>query len=125
VAVDPTGEFAYVANEVDNKVSAYRIAANGALMQVKGSPFAAGGSPTSVALDPTGKFACVANGGDNNVSAYRIATNGALVPVKGSPFAAGFSPHSVAVDPTGKFVPTWQTATRTTSRLIASLPTGP
>ena len=65
VAVDPTGEFAYVTNEDDDNVLAYSIGANGALTPVPGSPFAAGDEPGSVAVDPTGKFAYVVNGGVN------------------------------------------------------------
>jgi hypothetical protein len=99
VAVDPTGKFAYVINFNDNNVSAYSIAANGALTPVPGSPFAAGNSPFSVAVDPTGKFAYVTNAFDDNVSTYSIAANGALTPVSGSPFAAGNSPFSVAITP--------------------------
>jgi hypothetical protein len=98
VAVDPTGKFAYLAN-LGNNVAAYSIAANGALTPVKGSPFAAGVNPISMAVDPTGKFAYVANASGNNVSAYSIAANGALVPVPGSPFAAGNGPFSVAITP--------------------------
>jgi 6-phosphogluconolactonase (cycloisomerase 2 family) len=101
--VDPTGKFAYVANLNDNTVSAYSIAANGALTPVTGSPFAAGSCPISVAVEPKGKFAYVVNQSDNNVSAYSIGANGALTPITGSPFAAGSAPISVAVDPTDKF----------------------
>jgi DNA-binding beta-propeller fold protein YncE len=117
-------QFVYVTNGGDKTVSAYNIAASGALVPVPGSPFAAGFNPVSVAVDPTGKFAYVANGGDNNVSAYRIAANGALVPVKGSPFAAGVLPISVAVDPTGKFAYVVN-ETDNNVRPTASLPTGP
>ena len=35
MAVDPTGKFAYVANEVSNNVSAYSIGANGALAAIR------------------------------------------------------------------------------------------
>jgi 6-phosphogluconolactonase len=96
-------QFVYVTN-AGGSVSAYSIAADGFLVPVPGSPFAAEREPNSVAVDPTGKFAYVANAGDaNNVSAYRIAADGALTQVPGSPFAAGSRPVSVAVDPTGKF----------------------
>jgi 6-phosphogluconolactonase len=94
-----------VANASSSNVSAYSIGANGALMPVPGSPFAAESEPLSVAVDPTGKFAYVANYGSNNVSAFSIGANGALTPLTslGSPFAAENAPVSVAVDPTGKF----------------------
>jgi DNA-binding beta-propeller fold protein YncE len=107
VAVDPTGKFAYVANvsfEHLGTVSGYSIDhKTGALTPVRGSPFAAGNQPSSVAVDPTGRFAYVANLLDNNVSGYSIGSNGALTPVPGSPFATGTRPRSVAVDPTGQF----------------------
>jgi hypothetical protein len=57
LAVDPTGRFAYVTNVGSNTVSAYSIAANGALKPVPGSPFAAGVTPASVAITPLVLFA--------------------------------------------------------------------
>ena len=109
VTVNPAGTFAYVSNEGNiiispkNNVSAYSIGANGALTPVAGSPFAAGGYPTSVSINPAGTFAYVSNSGSNNVSAYSIGANGALTPVPGSPFAAGTGPTSVTVNPAGTF----------------------
>jgi 6-phosphogluconolactonase (cycloisomerase 2 family) len=59
VAVDPSGKFAYVANECisinscsSGNVSAYTFdSTTGALTAVTGSPFAAGTVPVSVAVD--------------------------------------------------------------------------
>jgi DNA-binding beta-propeller fold protein YncE len=56
VAVDPTGKFAYVANNGSNTVSAYSIGANGALTSL-GLPFTAGSGPFSVAITPLVPFA--------------------------------------------------------------------
>jgi 6-phosphogluconolactonase len=106
-----TVEFAYVADEFSNNISAYAInASNGALTQVQGSPFAAGYGPYGVAIDPTGKFAYVANNGtasghySGNVSAFAInPRSGALTPIQGSPFAAGSNPLGVVISPNGKF----------------------
>ena len=101
---DAAVQFAYVSNVFSNDVSAYSIAASGALTPVAGSPFKAGHGPNGVTIDPTGEFAFVADIGSNDVSAYTIdATSGALKKVKGSPFAAGASPVYVTVEPTGKF----------------------
>jgi 6-phosphogluconolactonase (cycloisomerase 2 family) len=108
IAVDPTGNFAYVTNAPDlvqrgNTVSAYTIdATTGALTPIVGSPFAAGLDPVSVSVDPTGRFVFVVDAGSNTasdgaVSAYSInTTTGALTPVPGSPFAAGQSPSGIA-----------------------------
>ena len=106
MAIDPVGKFAYVANFGSNDVAAYSIdATTGVLKKVKGSPFAAGTGPYSVAVEPSGKFAYVANLGSNNVSAYAIdANSGALTPVNGSPFEAAHEPISLTVDPVGSFV---------------------
>jgi 6-phosphogluconolactonase len=103
-------EFAYVANYLSNNISAYAIDASiGALMQVQGSPFAAGYGSYDVAIDPTGKFAYVANNGSvsgrpGSVSAFAInPRSGALRPIQGSPFAAGSNPLKVAISSNGKF----------------------
>jgi YVTN family beta-propeller protein len=107
MTVDPTGKFAYVANEGSNNVSMYSIdAAAGALTLI--GTIAAGVSPFSVAVDPSGKFAYVANSGDfgfsaADVSMYTIdATSGMLTSI-GPPMAADFGAISVTVDPFGKF----------------------
>ncbi len=104
IALDPAGNFAYVAND-GGGVSAYRIdAATGALAPVAGSPFAAGSYPMSVTINPTGTFAYVANNGDGTVSVYRIdPTTGALAQIPGSPFAAGPAPYAVTINPAGTF----------------------
>jgi len=104
VAVDPSGKFAYVANEggfAPTIVSMFIIdATTGALTSI--GAVAAGGRAVSVAVDPTGKFAYVTNSGSNNVSMYTInAGTGGLTSI--GTIAAGTDPVSVAVDPTGKF----------------------
>jgi hypothetical protein len=86
--------FAYVANQGDGTVSAYKIdSTTGVLSQLSNSPFAARSFPKSVTVDPSGKFAFAANAGDGNVSAYTIdSTTGALSQLSNSPFGGGL-PH--------------------------------
>ncbi len=78
-----SGNFAYVANQNSNNVSAYSVdATTGALTAIAGSPFAAGANPSVVNIrsSATGFFAYVANQNSNNVSAYSVdATTGALL----------------------------------------------
>jgi 6-phosphogluconolactonase len=51
IVIEPSGQFAYVANVSTNNVSAYSInATTGALSAVPGSPFTAGVGPMSVAV---------------------------------------------------------------------------
>lgn len=56
MAVDPTGRFAYVANDGSANVSAYSIGGNGFLTQLSSSPFPAGSGPFAVAITPLVPF---------------------------------------------------------------------
>jgi 6-phosphogluconolactonase (cycloisomerase 2 family) len=52
LVIDPSGQFAYVANDDSGDVSVYSIdTATGVLTQVAHSPFAAGTDPRSIAID--------------------------------------------------------------------------
>ncbi len=109
IALDPAGRYSFVANAKDNTVSvfAHRRILSPAMYPInnKGSAFAVGDNPVSLAVDPTGKFLVVANKGSNNLSVFVIHFHeGNLKAVKGSPFASGKAPVSVVVHPSGKFV---------------------
>jgi 6-phosphogluconolactonase (cycloisomerase 2 family) len=130
VTVDPSGRFAYVANESTNDVAGYTIdSSSGALIAINCSMCSTGMSPTAVAADPSGQFVYVTNIGSSTVlpsiSAYTInAITGALTPVSGSPFPAGgaaTSPNAVTVDPTGQFVYVASESTSVDSGNIAVL----
>ena len=102
VVVDPTGQFAYVANYTSGTVSAYTIDPDsGALTTV--ASYVADGGPSSVAINPAGTCALVANNTSDNVISYTVnTTTGALGLV--STVASLSAPRSVAVDPdTGLF----------------------
>jgi 6-phosphogluconolactonase (cycloisomerase 2 family) len=102
VTIDPTGKFAYVANQLNN-VSIYRIdALTGALSAVGISP--AGLGPMSLAIDPTGKFAYAGDISSNNlVYSFNIDANTGLLMNTGSVPAGGIYPYPVIVEPAGKF----------------------
>jgi 6-phosphogluconolactonase (cycloisomerase 2 family) len=108
LSIDPSGQFAFVANFGSNNVVTYRIdAMTGALTSV-GTVVVTG--PLSVTVHPSGKFVYVANGNSNTLSAFTIdALSGALTEIDtngtsvGSAVAAGAYPVSVTVDPSGKF----------------------
>ncbi len=104
VTVDPTGKFAYVANDDrSGTVSQYTIGAGGLLMPMNPTIVTTGSYPYAVTVDPTGKFAYVVNNNDNTVSQYTIGAGGMLTPMNPTTVATGFSPAFVTVDPTGKF----------------------
>ena len=114
LAASPNGSFLFspsynssLPDEINNSVTVFAVnATTGALMNVPGSPFAAGIYANSAAVDPTGQFLYVVNEQadeqssieDGNISAYTInATTGALTPIVGSPFAAGTTPVYIAI----------------------------
>ena len=66
--------FLFTANGGSGNTSAFLAnGTSGALTAVAGSPFAAGGNPTSAAVDPAGKFLYVTNLISGDVSAIRSA----------------------------------------------------
>jgi 6-phosphogluconolactonase (cycloisomerase 2 family) len=89
-----------VANRVSNNVSVFSISGNGSLSPVPGSPFPAGGSPSSVTTDTNViplKFAYVTIPASNEIAGYSIdQSTGALTPLAGSPFPVGVGPSSSA-----------------------------
>ena len=102
VTIDPTGKFAYVANQLNN-VSIYQIdPITGALSDAGVSP--AGLGPMSLAVDPTGEFAYVGDISSNNlVYSFSIDANTGLLTNTGSLPARGIYPYPVIVEPAGKF----------------------
>jgi len=120
VAVPPTGNYVYVANQFTNTVSAFSYSSTGKLTAVPGSPFASCNlsntsciAPSAVAISPNGLFLLVANSGSNNVSSFALcvtvsvtcsAPNGAITAVTNSPFPAGIGPGAIAFDPGFNFV---------------------
>jgi len=103
------GPYLYVAN-YNPTLTGFKLAADGALSQLNGSPYAAptGHYAYGSVVDPTGRFVYYANynnGGPGSVSGYSLdALDGHLVPMSGSPFAAGNGTTVLTIDPTGRFV---------------------
>jgi 6-phosphogluconolactonase (cycloisomerase 2 family) len=98
VVVEPSGRFAYVANQ-GSSVLAYGInSATGSLTAVPGSPFATGTNPLAVRVDPSGQRVYVASYGSNRVWAYTITeSSGALTPLaSAASVVARSGPSSIA-----------------------------
>jgi 6-phosphogluconolactonase (cycloisomerase 2 family) len=104
VVVEPTGRFAYVANQGGNSVSAFRIdESTGSLSAVSGSPFAAGSEPTALAAHPSGQYLYVANRGADTISVHAVTSlTGELVARSTVP--TGARPVALVVDFSGKFL---------------------
>ena len=76
MAVDPTGRYAYVAND-DGTVSQFAIGANGVLSAMVPASVVAGIRPTGITVDPTGRYVYVSND-FGTVSQYNIGPTGGL-----------------------------------------------
>jgi 6-phosphogluconolactonase (cycloisomerase 2 family) len=70
-ALDPDGRFLYVANNNDSTVSAFKVAWNGTVAAVAGSPFATATAPLALAVDESGSFLYVATS-SGEVSIFAI-----------------------------------------------------
>jgi DNA-binding beta-propeller fold protein YncE len=110
IAVDPSGKFAYVPNnlsggEMTYGVSQYTIdSVSGVLTQNTTPAVAAGNGPTSVAIDSSSKYAYIVNRQDGTVSMFTIdSSTGNLSPNNPATIATGAEPFRIVVDPSGKF----------------------
>jgi 6-phosphogluconolactonase len=102
--VSPSGRLLFAANYDNGNVRVFSIdPVTGALTNVQGSPFTAGGNPNWVAVHPFGPFVYVVNNGGNNISGYTMNSTGALTLISATAFAAGAQPATMAIDPSGQF----------------------
>jgi 6-phosphogluconolactonase (cycloisomerase 2 family) len=113
VALDPGGQFLYVANGNSTRVSTEGVGAGGVLTLDVST--AVSGSPTndsySLAVDPAGGHLYVGSAdnalNEGTLEAYAI-NDGVLTPVTGaiasSTYVSGNIPYSVVVDPTNALV---------------------
>ncbi len=104
LVTSPNAGLLYVSNGASGSISAFTIAANGALTEVAGSPFTAGANIAGLLIDPKGQFLYAADSGNSKIAAFSIAASGVISPVAGSPFATDLGPVALAEDSTGSFV---------------------
>ncbi len=106
IAITPNGEFLYSAGFALN---AFKIAAQGKLELVEGSPFTldiqSDLDATNLAIDPKGKYLYATHFlGNNHILGFEIdPAKGSLSPLPGSPLT-GIAPYSASVSPSGRFL---------------------
>ena len=76
---------------------------SGAVVQVTGSPVAAGNDPVNIVASPNGLFLYVLNHGDSTVQEYSVGDQGALTSKNTYPITGTF-PTAAAIDQGGKFL---------------------
>ncbi|MBT9587086.1 beta-propeller fold lactonase family protein [bacterium] len=102
VAVEPTGRFAYVANQLNDSVSLYRIQSDGNLVS-NGPDVPAGNAAFFDIAHPNGKVLYVANAAGQSVSSFTIGDDGKLTALEPS-VPCGNGPRSIALAPSGRFL---------------------
>ena len=117
MAIDPSGKFAYVADQVSNGVTGFAIdQGTGALTAMPGSPYTTADTPTGLAIHPSAKFLYYITWQNvsvpNDPAMVAVASlwadtidpaSGKLEPVPGSPFSAGDNVGAIQIDPSGRF----------------------
>lgn len=113
IAIDPSGVLVYVANQVDNTISAYRYWGTSAelfestgqfvLPYTDGSPFAVGATPLSLAIDPNEAFLYVLCG-DRTIRTFAIDYFSAGHLAQVASVSLGAQPSGLTVEPSGKYV---------------------
>jgi 6-phosphogluconolactonase (cycloisomerase 2 family) len=104
MVADPKYSFIYVANSLDNTVTAYSI--NGGALTSLGT-YATGEQPVAIGIDPsTNHFLYTANflgsGVNGTISGFELSpTAGTLVNSQNSPFTSNAQPTAVAAIPHG------------------------
>ena len=104
VVIDPSGKFAYVANQGENDIAIYQVdsSTDGLIEIPPRTP--AGSGPAFLELDSSGSVLFALNRISANISVYSIGSDGALTQVTGSPFAVGGAPGGMTVSPSSKFL---------------------
>ena len=101
VAATPDGAFLLAALPAAHSIGVWRIASDGQLSAVDGSPFDVGFTPSNVAVSPAGGFgyATSASGG---VQGFALAASGSLTLLGAGLTSTGTDPSAVALSPNGQ-----------------------
>ena len=110
IAFHPGGHYAWVVNELDSTVTAYRYdAANGSLTALQVLPsvldtYTGDSRASEIEVDRSGRFLYASNRGDDSIAVFRIdATNGHLHFVNAVP-SQGKTPRFFTTTPDGRFM---------------------
>lgn len=107
ITFHPTAPFAFVAQELDSSVAAYRYGATtGALTPIQVIPstpdtFTGANTAAEIEIEPSGRFVYVSNRGHDSIGTFSVdPSTGRLTPV-GWTSSEGKGPRFFALDPSG------------------------
>lgn len=97
--------YLYTANKLDDSISEFSIASNGALTALPRNPISISFTgPTALLINPSDKYLFVADQGSSNVDGFSIGSDGSLTLLASAPFATKSSPSALACDSVGRYV---------------------
>ncbi|HVR19095.1 MAG TPA: lactonase family protein, partial [Polyangiaceae bacterium] len=109
IAVHPSGSYAYVINELDSTLTAYRIQTNGTLAPIETETtlpagFSGQNTGAHVEVSPDGTLVFGSNRGHDSIVVFSVdAGTGALTLIEHEP-ARGTTPRDFDVDPAGQYL---------------------
>ena len=110
IAFGPKEKFAYVINELNSTMSAFRYnAKEGSLTEIETlstlpEDFKGNNSCAEVAVHPNGKFLYGSNRGHNSIVIYSLDSSSGRMKLVGHQSTQGRTPRNFAIDPTGRFL---------------------
>jgi 6-phosphogluconolactonase len=110
MAFHPTNKFAYVINELDNKIIALKITPeNGGLNKIESYPtlpsdFIGTSYCADIHIHPNGKFLYGSNRGHNSIVIFKINEKSGKLTTVGHKSTMGDWPRNFTIDPSGKFL---------------------
>jgi 6-phosphogluconolactonase (cycloisomerase 2 family) len=107
LAFHSSGDFVYVANELNSTVTVCRFQ-NGVLTPGGSLSTLAAASvqnaPSEIVVSADGRFVYVANRGANNIAVFAVAADGAELELIANPPCGGDTPRDIAIAPGGGFL---------------------
>jgi len=98
--------YLYTGNKLDNSISEFSAASNGALTALPGNPISISFTgPTALLVDPSDKYLFVADQGSGNLEGFSIGNpGGALNLLASAPFVTKTAPTALTCDSAGRYV---------------------
>lgn len=96
ITMHPEGDVVYMANRIDNSLSIFEVAREGARVELVDCIDVVGSGPRHFALTEDGRFLLVANGDSDEVQSFRVADGGRRVEWSGERLEVA-TPNFIAV----------------------------
>ena len=109
LALHPSGQYAYVVNELGNTVTAFTRNGAGGLTSIQTigtlpDTFTGDNTTAEIVLHPNGRFLYASNRGHDSIVAYAIAADTGRLRLVGHAPTGGKTPRNFNIDPAGRFL---------------------